>query len=107
MTDAPMTRVLYVGPAFEQVWGFPRERMFEDAFAFRQFIHPDDRVQALKNNELMKEGRAPEWDEEFRIIRPDGQVLVADGSHLQAWPIGVAVADVEIDLVAAEVQRFV
>jgi PAS domain S-box-containing protein len=62
-------RLLYVSPAYEQVWGRSCPSGHEDIGLFLEAVHPDDydRVrQAFVNRELFMH--------EYRIVRPDGSV---------------------------------
>lgn len=38
------------------------------------FVHPDDRAGFRKAFELATEGNSPGFDQEFRIVRPDGEI---------------------------------
>ena len=60
---------LYLSPAFEQIWGRPREGM--TLALWESFVHPDDR--ALGREAREKWAVAAEYDLEYRIVRPDGQ----------------------------------
>jgi PAS domain S-box-containing protein len=69
MSDAEKTEILYVNPAYEAVWGEPRERLYRDPLAFLDAVHPDDRERVRAAIESQPHG---EYDEEYRIERPDG-----------------------------------
>ncbi len=61
------SRVLYVSPAYEEIWGGPRAALYADALTWIEAIHPDDRdavVQSLQQDE--------QFEAEYRIRRPDG-----------------------------------
>lgn len=64
-------QILYASPAFDEIWGRPREELYLRADAFLESIHPDDRPQVLAAMPRQREGG---YDEQFRIIRPDGSV---------------------------------
>jgi PAS domain S-box-containing protein len=69
LEDAQSPRLLYVSPAYEQVWGRSCESVYKDLGSFLDAIHPDDRDtvwQAFVN-------RVP-FMHEYRITRPDGSV---------------------------------
>jgi PAS domain S-box-containing protein len=63
-------RIHYLSPAFEQVWGRPREELYANPAAWTDTIHPEDRELVLA------EARAsPDQHEHaHRIVRPDGTV---------------------------------
>ena len=69
LTDAKSYRLLYVSPAYEQVWGRTCQSLYEAPDSFLDAIHPDDREavrQAFVN-------RFP-FAHEYRVVRPDGTV---------------------------------
>ncbi|HSJ15650.1 MAG TPA: PAS domain-containing protein, partial [Longimicrobiales bacterium] len=62
----------YVSPAYEQIWGRSRKELFSDALAFTRSVHPEDR--AFVDQALTERLLTGEYDIEYRIIRPDGQL---------------------------------
>jgi len=69
LEDAESGRLLYVSPAYEQVWGCACESAYGELRSFLDGIHPDDREvvrRAFVN-------RVP-FMHEYRVIRPDGSV---------------------------------
>ncbi len=71
MTDARATRLLYVSPTYEEVWGRPCEGLYERPETWQQAIHPDDREGAASTFErFVRDGRA--YEQEYRVVRPDG-----------------------------------
>ncbi len=70
--DATLSRLLYVSPAYERIWGRSRDNLPEFPKPFLDAIHPEDR-----DRMAAAIGQAPsagEWNVEFRIVRPDGSV---------------------------------
>ncbi len=63
----------YLSPAFEQVWGRPREGMLHRPKALAETMDPDDRPGACQPLEQILQGGAA-LTHEFRIVRPDGSV---------------------------------
>ncbi|MGE5795887.1 MAG: PAS domain S-box protein [Ignavibacteria bacterium] len=64
--------MLYVSPAYEIICGKSCESLYKEPNSFLQSIHPEDigRVlQSFTSEQYMREGL---FDEEFRIVRPDG-----------------------------------
>ena len=59
----------YLSPAFEPVWGEPREGVLGDPSRWSRFVHPDDRQRARGALERVKLGEIS--TEEFRIVRQD------------------------------------
>ncbi|WP_022850314.1 sensor domain-containing protein [Limisalsivibrio acetivorans] len=65
-------RHLYVSPAYEEIWGRPAAELYKDPNSFIKSIHPDDLKAVEEAIERQKLGGI--FDEEFRIIRPDGDI---------------------------------
>jgi PAS domain S-box-containing protein len=72
MMNAPGTEVLYVSPAYEEVWGRSREALYRDALSWVEAIEPDDREQAVEifRRQMLGEFTASE----YRIRTPRGEV---------------------------------
>src|SRR5258705_731660 len=68
--DAENRKVLYVNPAYETITGRSCESLREDPKSYEEVIHPEDRVRVLSRlGEAVQSGQ---FDEEFRITKPDG-----------------------------------
>jgi len=63
--------VLYVSPAYEQIWGMSRESLYQKPMSWQEAIHPDDREHARLLAEKQLQGESVEM--EYRIRTPDGQ----------------------------------
>jgi PAS domain S-box-containing protein len=72
MTDIESAQVIYVSPAYETVWGRPCASWYESPRSRLEAVHPDDRgrVAQFAVGRKAREG----YDEEYRILRPDGAV---------------------------------
>jgi two-component system, cell cycle sensor histidine kinase and response regulator CckA len=72
MRDPAQNQLLYVSPAYEALWGSTRRSLYECPQSWLDAIHPEDRER------VRKAALAPEaqnaYDEEFRVVRPDGTV---------------------------------
>ncbi|MEW6496469.1 MAG: PAS domain S-box protein [Cyanobacteriota bacterium] len=65
-------RLIYVSPAYEQIWGRTCESLKANFRQWIDAIHPEDRERVQKAFcEQVLEG---EYDEEYRIVRPDGTI---------------------------------
>ena len=65
-------RLLYVSPAYEDIWGRPGQSLLERPLEWIEAVHPDDWSRAhAAHLAKLESGR---FDEEYRIIRPDGAV---------------------------------
>ena len=71
MATAGVGEWLYLNPAFEDVWGLDREELYDEPISFLEAIHPDDRERVREAFAALPE---TEFDEEYRIVRPDGEV---------------------------------
>jgi PAS domain S-box-containing protein len=68
--DPRTSQILYLSPAFEEVWGRPREWMLAQPFSFLETVHPDDRAMILGN--FVKSAGGEVTQMEYRVQRPDG-----------------------------------
>ena len=65
-------RLLYVSPAYEDIWGQPAQGLLERPLGWIDAVHPDDWARAhAAHLAKLESGR---FDEEYRIIRSDGAV---------------------------------
>lgn len=71
MTDPDKRDMLYISPSYETVWGRTCESLYSDPRSFLESIHPDDRERVTS---AMAGQAAGGYDEEYRIMRPDGSV---------------------------------
>jgi two-component system, cell cycle sensor histidine kinase and response regulator CckA len=70
--DATTYGVIYVSPAFEKICGFPCQKLYDAPTSYRDVIHSEDREHVLRRlEELPTTGK---FDEELRIVRPDGSI---------------------------------
>jgi PAS domain S-box-containing protein len=72
MYELPSRRLLYVGPAFETIWGLSCQSFYEAPQSAFELIHPEDRTRALSAFERHQRGEPSA--EEYRITRPDGAI---------------------------------
>ncbi|BAY92870.1 MULTISPECIES: ATP-binding protein [Nostocales] len=96
LCDASAQKLLYVSPAYQQVWGRSPELLYHDLSSWIETIHPDDQDLVIKATEkCITNGN---HSEEYRIIRPDGTIrwirdrgfLVQDGERKPYRIAGVA-----------------
>jgi diguanylate cyclase (GGDEF)-like protein/PAS domain S-box-containing protein len=65
-------RVVYISPAYEQIWGRNRAEVYARPDALVESAHPEDRTRAREM--LMQEREGKPGEAEFRILRPDGSL---------------------------------
>jgi PAS domain S-box-containing protein len=66
------SKIVYVSPAYERIWGRSCESLYEDASSWADAIHPDDRLEIGGKLKGSVPGREQALD--YRIVRPDGTV---------------------------------
>jgi PAS domain S-box-containing protein len=72
LTDAVKQTMLYISPAYEAVWGRTVQSLYVAPQTWLDAIHPEDRqriAEAVKSKQA-----AGTYDEEYRIVRPDGGI---------------------------------
>jgi len=81
LTNVEKNQVLYVSPGYEQIWGRSCESLYRSPQAWIEAIHPDDRerIRAASLSQVLET-----FNEEYRIIRPDGMVRWI---HDRAFPV--------------------
>lgn len=72
LTNPAKNEMIYVSPVYEQVWGRTCASLYASPAAWLEAIHPDDRGRVAQV--AMTKQAAGTYDEEYRIVRPDGSV---------------------------------
>jgi PAS domain S-box-containing protein len=72
MLDASTKKLVEVTPAYETITGRSLDSITRDPLSYEDLIHPADRVHVL--TKLEQAVHSGHFDEEFRIVRPDGDV---------------------------------
>ena len=67
------TEMLYVSQAYEGIWGRPFEDIAESSDGHLGLVHPSD-VERVRRAYLRSWEEGMRFDEEYRIVRPDGAV---------------------------------
>lgn len=71
MSDPNNGEVLYVNPAYREIWGKSAESLYEDPQSFLDAVHPGDRARVRNVLDPQTTGS---YEEEYRIVRPDGEI---------------------------------
>jgi PAS domain S-box-containing protein len=79
---AEPVRTVYISPAYEQVWGSPRQELYARASAWIDSVHPEDRENAADVFRRCLTGIQVET--EFRVIRPGGDIRWI---HARCFPV--------------------
>ena len=69
--DPDTDRIIYISPSYEKISGRSAETVYGVTGAFLDAIHPDDRSHVV---EALPKRTLGTYDEEYRILRPDGTV---------------------------------
>jgi PAS domain S-box-containing protein/putative nucleotidyltransferase with HDIG domain len=72
LTDPAKNEILYVSPAYEDIWGRSAQAVYSSPRDWLDAIHPDDRDRVLKAAQTKQ--MTGDYDQEYRIVRPDGSV---------------------------------
>ena len=71
VTSADKKKVLYVSPAYEKTFGRSAEHLYNNPDTYLEFLHPDDKERITR--QFLSQGDGT-FEEEFRIVRPEGDV---------------------------------
>jgi PAS domain S-box-containing protein len=76
-------QVLYLNDAFRTVFDRPTRPVYDDRNAWLDSVHADDRAE-IENLHASIEKGIDNWDVEYRIVRPNGEVRWL---HERAFPV--------------------
>ena len=71
ITSTNKEKIIYISKAYEKIWGRSCESLYEDPYQWVNAIHEDDR-EAVRIASIKQ--IAEEYDLEYRIIRPNGEI---------------------------------
>ncbi len=71
VTDVHKQHMFYVSPAYEAIWGRPRESLYRSPRSWLDAVHVADRARVEASLVLQATSR---YDLEYRITRPDAEV---------------------------------
>lgn len=71
--DAAISRMLYISPGYERIWGRSCSSLYETPTSFIDAIHEDDRARVREALTVQRDGLP--FDLEYRIRRPNGTVV--------------------------------
>jgi len=81
VTPEPL-RVAYLSPAYEEIWGRPRQEAYDRAAAWIESVHPDERGGVVSYFGRLMQGIQSEMS--YRIVRPDGSLRWI---HSRGFPV--------------------
>ena len=88
MTSLNMDEMIYVSPAYEEVWGRSSQSLYQHPASWMEAIHPEDHERVLQSLDKQAQG---EYNVEFRIVRPDGSIRCIND---RAFPVRNAAGEV-------------
>ena len=71
LTDPAKNEMLYVSPAYESIWGRSAQAVYSSPRDWLEAVHPGDRDRVLEAARTRQS--TGDYDEEYRIVRPDGR----------------------------------
>ncbi|MEO8159670.1 MAG: EAL domain-containing protein, partial [Betaproteobacteria bacterium] len=72
LADPSKNEMLYISPAYEEIWGRSTAALYLSPRDWTDAIHPEDRGRVIAN--AVTKQTTGHYDEEYRITRPDGSV---------------------------------
>jgi len=72
ISSADLSTILYISPSYEKIWGRTCQSLYERPIFFTEAIHEEDRRGVL--TALQEHTRGEEYNVEYRIVLPDGQI---------------------------------
>jgi PAS domain S-box-containing protein len=72
LSNPSMTQLIYVSPAYEEIWGRTCRELYENPQGWLEALHPED--QARLREFLQTPQAEAGFEFEYRVIRPDGSV---------------------------------
>ena len=70
LSDAETRRILYISPGYERIWGRPCQELYDTPHSWGEAIAEEDRDRVM-DAAATRQARG-DYQEEFRIVRPDG-----------------------------------
>ncbi len=99
LTNREKSEMIYVSPGYEKIWGRTCASLYHSPQDWMSAIHPDDRAR-VREAALAKQ-ISGEYDEEYRILLPDGSIRwirdrafpISDDNH-EVYRIAGIAADI-------------
>jgi PAS domain S-box-containing protein len=71
--DLSSNQIIYISPAYEDIWKRPASALQDDPLDFIAIIHPDDRERVLETMKRHNENKQG-FHNEYRIVWPSGEI---------------------------------
>lgn len=72
MTDVAKNQMIYVSPAYEDIWGRSVDELYLHPYEWINAIHEEDRERVMES--ALSKQISGKYDEVYRVVRPDGSV---------------------------------
>lgn len=72
MTDVSKNQMIYVSPAYEEIWGRTVKDLYASPQEWIDAVHPEDRARIM--DAALAKQISGKYDEVYRIVRPDGSI---------------------------------
>jgi two-component system cell cycle sensor histidine kinase/response regulator CckA len=72
LVDAEKRQMLYVSPAYERIWGRTCQSLYASPGDWLAAVHDEDRAKVMQGR--VSRPASVTYEEEYRIVRPDGAV---------------------------------
>ncbi|MEG4340375.1 PAS domain S-box protein [Microcoleus sp. D3_18_C2] len=72
LMSAEFTDLLYLSPAYEQIWGRSREELYADPLKMMEWVHPEDKI--LLEEAMGRVLQGESTNTEYRIFLPEGTI---------------------------------
>lgn len=72
LTSPDSNEIIYVSPAYEKIWGRTCAELYANPDSWADALHPDDQARIV--DAMVQKKSCGDYDEIYRIVRPDGAV---------------------------------
>ena len=72
LSDVAKHEIIYISPGYELIWGRSCQSLYDSPRTWVSALHPEDRDRVLTAATTKQAGG--DYDEIYRVVRPDGQV---------------------------------
>jgi len=78
LSSPNFSQIAYISPAYEKIWGRPRDALYSEPALWITYLHPEDANHHHPIREMAERvqtlGADARYEENYRIIRPDGEI---------------------------------
>ncbi len=72
LSEADTHELIYISPGYAKVWGRTLESLYDAPHSWLDAVHPNDAARV--SEAVMLKQRNGEYNEEYRIVQPDGSI---------------------------------